>query len=184
MCTCYNRLHWRWFGYVSPSYYTMWHHWFLHVLGFYWTTCRFSVVPHVGFLLAQVSCCRWITCHFFIGPCVIFLLVHVSVSYSTTCLLVFLNANRKIPQVPGITVVAFTQKYSGYHIFHKERVIELPNLYKIKYGCPCLTCWRTHTFTYINPIVHRVSRRTSVNQHHNQDHMIKQIHITYTEFGF
>ena len=60
------------------------HLWFLHVSGFYWTTCRFPVVPHVIFLLAHVSCCRCITCHFFIGPCVVFLLVHVSVSYLTT----------------------------------------------------------------------------------------------------
>ena len=58
--------------------------WFLHVLGFYWTTCRFPVVPHGSFLLAHISCCHWITCHFFIGPCVIFLLVHMSVSYLTT----------------------------------------------------------------------------------------------------
>jgi hypothetical protein len=35
-------------------------------------------------------------------------------------LLVFLNVNKKIPQAHGITVVAFTQKYSGYHIFHRE----------------------------------------------------------------
>ena len=43
-----------------------------------------SVVPHVSFLWAHVSCCGWITCHFFIGPCGVFLLVHVVVSYSTT----------------------------------------------------------------------------------------------------
>ena len=55
------------------------------------------------------------------------------------------------------------------------------NLYKIKYSCPRLTRWRAHTFTYINLIVCRVSQRTSVNQLHNQDRMIKQIHITYTE---
>jgi hypothetical protein len=44
-----------------------------------------------------------------------------------------------------------------------------------------LTRWHTHTFTYINPVVRRVSRKTSVNQLHNQDRMIKQIHITYME---
>ena len=38
-----------------------------------------------------------------------------------------------------------------------------------------------HTFTYINPVVHLVSRRTSVNQHHNQDRMIKQIHRVAAE---
>jgi hypothetical protein len=31
-------------------------------------------------------------------------------------LLVFLNVCRKIPQVHGITVVAFTRWYSGYRI--------------------------------------------------------------------
>ena len=41
--------------------------------------------------------------------------------------------------------------------------------------------WHAHTFTYINPVVHRVSWRTSVNQHHNQDCTIKKIHITYME---
>jgi hypothetical protein len=28
---------------------------------------------------------------------------------------------QKNPQAYGITVVAFTQKYSGYRIFHRER---------------------------------------------------------------
>jgi len=51
-------------------------------------------------------------------------------------------------------------------------VTEPPNLYKIKYGCPRLTRWHAHTLTYINPVVRRVSRRTSVNQHHNQDRVI------------
>ena len=62
-------------------------------------------------------------------------------------------------------------------------VTEPPNSYKRKYGCPRLTCWRAHTFTYINPVVRRVSQKTSVNQHHNQDRTIKQIHITYMEFA-
>jgi hypothetical protein len=60
-------------------------------------------------------------------------------------------------------------------------VIEQPNLYMFKYDCPRLTHWRAHTFTYINLVVRRVSRRTLVNQLHNQDRMIKQIHITYME---
>ena len=42
-----------------------------------------------------------------------------------------------------------------------------------------LTRWHAHTFTHINPVVRRVSRKTSVNQYHNQDRVIKQIHITY-----
>ena len=85
-CTCYSRFHWRWFGYVWPSYCTRGHLWFLHVLGSYWTTCQDLVVPHVSFLLAHVSCCDWVTCHFFIGPSVVFLLVHVAWPQYPTCL--------------------------------------------------------------------------------------------------
>ena len=62
------------------------HIWFLHVLGYYWTTCRDPIVPHVSFLLAHVSCCGWVTCHFFIGPSVIFLLVHVAWPQYPACL--------------------------------------------------------------------------------------------------
>ena len=43
-------------------------------------------------------------------------------------------------------------------------VTEPPDLYKFKYDCPRLTRWQAHTLTYINPVVCRVSRRTSVNQ--------------------
>ena len=42
-------------------------------------------------------------------------------------------------------------------------VTEPPNLYKFKHDCPRLTRWHAHTLTYINPVVCRVSRRTSVN---------------------
>jgi hypothetical protein len=83
ICTCYSRLHWWWFGYMSPSYCTTWPS-LVHVSSSYWTTCQVLVVLHVSFLLAHVSCCGWITCQFFIGPCVVFLLVHVAISYLTT----------------------------------------------------------------------------------------------------
>ena len=83
-CTCYSRLHWTWFGYVSLSYCTTWPE-FWHVLGSYWTICRAPVVPHVSFLMEHMSCCGWVMCHFFIRPCVLFLLVHVAIYYSTTC---------------------------------------------------------------------------------------------------
>jgi hypothetical protein len=36
-------------------------------------------------------------------------------------LFVFLNICRKIPQAHKFTVVAFTRKYSGYRIFHREQ---------------------------------------------------------------
>jgi hypothetical protein len=38
---------------------------------------------------------------------------------------------QKNPQAYGIIIVAFTQKYSGYHIFHKEqRYFLLANSFK------------------------------------------------------
>jgi hypothetical protein len=61
----------------------------------------------------------------------------------------------------------WTQSFSEFYTMHP--VIELLNLYKLKYDCSRLICWHAHTFTYINSVVHRVSRRTSVNQFHNQD---------------
>ena len=84
MRTCYSRLHWRWFGYVSPCCWTTWPSLVLarfrflldHVLGPCCFTCLFSIGTHM-------SCCGWVTCHFFIGPCVVFLLVHVAVLYLT-----------------------------------------------------------------------------------------------------
>jgi hypothetical protein len=44
-----------------------------------------------------------------------------SLTAALESLLVFLNANKKILQACGITVVASTWKYLGYHIFHRER---------------------------------------------------------------
>ena len=69
------------------------HLWFLHVLGFYWTTCHFHVVPHVSFststrvvlLLDPVSLLHWTTCHIFIDPRVHFLFDHVSLCCPSTC---------------------------------------------------------------------------------------------------
>jgi len=84
-CTCYSRLHWRWFGYVSPCYWTTWPSLVLARFRFLLDHVSAPVVPHVCFLLAHVSRCCWVTCHFFIRPCVVFLLVHVAVSYSTIC---------------------------------------------------------------------------------------------------
>ena len=81
--TCYSRFHWRWFGYVSPCYWTTWSSLVLAHFKFLMDHVSDPVVPHVSFLLVHVSWCGWITCHFFIGPCGIFLLVHVVVSYST-----------------------------------------------------------------------------------------------------
>jgi hypothetical protein len=84
-CTCYSRLHWRWLGYVSPSYCTMWPSLVLarirflldHVLGPYFSTCQFSIGTRVMLRLDHVSLLHWTMC--------VFLLVHVAISYSTTC---------------------------------------------------------------------------------------------------
>jgi hypothetical protein len=83
-CTCYSRLHWRWFVYVSPFYYTMWSSLVLarirflldHVSGLCCSTCQFSIGTRVMLWLDHVSLLYWIMCHIFIGPLV--------VSYSTT----------------------------------------------------------------------------------------------------
>ena len=77
MCTCYSWLHWRWFGYVSPSYCTMWtplvlaHFRFLldHMSGPYSPTCQFFY---------------WHTGHVAVGPCVTSSLDQVSCFYSST----------------------------------------------------------------------------------------------------
>jgi len=90
--TCYSRLHWRWFKYVSPCYWTTWPSLVLarfrclidHMPGPYCSTCQFSIGT-------SVSCCGWVMCHFFIGPCVIFLLVHVVVSYSTSVMVLSIH---------------------------------------------------------------------------------------------
>ena len=84
-CTCYSRLHWRCFGYVSSCYWTTWPSLVLARFRFLVDHVSGPIVPHVYFVLAHVSCCSSITCHFFIGPCVVFLLVHVAISYSTLC---------------------------------------------------------------------------------------------------
>ena len=86
VCTCYSRLHWRWFGYVSPYYWTTWqslvlaHFRFLmdHVLGPCCSTCLFSIGTCVVLWLGHVSFIHWTMCHIFIGPRGRFLFNHVS----------------------------------------------------------------------------------------------------------
>ena len=92
-CTCYSRLHWRWFWYVSPCYWTMWpslvlaHFRFLmdHMLGpllfhmsvFNWHTCRVAVGSRVISSLDHVSYFYWSTWPFRIRPRVTVLSIHV-----------------------------------------------------------------------------------------------------------
>ena len=99
-CTCYSWLHWRWFGYVSPSYCTKWPSLVLARFSFLLDHVSGPYCSTVSFPLAHVSCCGWVMCHFFIGPCVVFLLVtwrdhntprvfllldHVSRCYTSAC---------------------------------------------------------------------------------------------------
>ena len=85
MCTCYSQLHQRWFGYVSPCYWTtrpslvLAHFRFLmdHMSGPYCSTCLFSIGTRVMLRLGHVSFLHWTMCRI--------LLVHVAISYSTMC---------------------------------------------------------------------------------------------------
>jgi len=84
-CTCYSRLHWRWFGYVPPSYCTTWpslvlaHSRFLldHVSCSCCSTCQFSMGTRVVLRLDHVSL-HWTMWHIVIGPCGRFLFEHAS----------------------------------------------------------------------------------------------------------
>ena len=86
MCTCYSRLHWRWFRYVSPSCCTTWPSLVLarfrflldHVSVCCCSTCLFSTSTCVMLQLDHMSLLHWTTCRIFIGPCVCFLFDHVS----------------------------------------------------------------------------------------------------------
>ena len=85
-CTCYSWLHWRWFGYVSPCYWTTWPFLVLarfrflmdQVSGPYCSTCLFSIGTRVVLRLGHVSFLHWTMCLIFIGPRGHFLFDHVS----------------------------------------------------------------------------------------------------------
>ena len=92
-CTCYSRLHWRWFGYVSPSYCTTWPSLILtrfrflldHVSGPCCSTCHFYIGTCVVLRLSHVSLLHWTMCRIFIGPHVRFLFDHTSLCCPSTC---------------------------------------------------------------------------------------------------
>ena len=94
MCTCYSRLHWRWFGYVSPSYCTTRPSLVLapfrflldHMLGPCYSTCQFTNGTRVVLRLGHVSLLHWTKCHIFIGSCGVTTIPRMSFFYSTTCL--------------------------------------------------------------------------------------------------
>ena len=85
-CTCYSRLHRRWFGYVSPCYWTTWPSLVLarfrflmdHVSDPCCSTCLFSIGTRVILRLGHVSFLHWTMCRIFIGPHGRFVFDHVS----------------------------------------------------------------------------------------------------------
>ena len=95
-------MHWRWFGYVSPSYCTTWpslvlaHFRFLldHVFFLCCSTCQFSNSTRVMLPLDHMSLCYWTTCcifywymcPFLIWPRITMMSVHVSYFYTSTWL--------------------------------------------------------------------------------------------------
>ena len=62
-----------------------------------------------------------------------------------------------------------------------QNAIEPSKLYKIMYDCSCLTRWHAHDFTYINPIIRRVSRMTLINQRHNKDRIRLRKYTSHIE---
>ena len=131
-CTCYSRLHWRWFGYVSPFYCTTWSSLVLARFRILMDHMSAPIVSHVSFLLAHVSCCGWVTCHFFIGPCVVFFIGPrgmttipcVSFFYTTTCLdavyprVSILLGHMSHPKLPTFLFLIWPRgRMDLYHVF-------------------------------------------------------------------
>ena len=88
-CTCYSRFYWRWFGYVSPCYWTTWSSLVLarfrflmdHVSGPCCSTCQFSISTRAMLRLDHMSLLYWTMCRIFIGPRGHFVFDHVSWCY-------------------------------------------------------------------------------------------------------
>jgi hypothetical protein len=93
-CACYSRLHWRWFRYVSSSYYTTWPSLVLtrfrflldHMSGPCCFTCQFSIDTRVVLWLGHMSLLHWTKCRIFIGPRGMTTIPCMSFFYSTTYL--------------------------------------------------------------------------------------------------
>ena len=92
-CSCYSRLHWKWFGYVPPSYCTTWPSLVLarfrflldHMSFPYCSTGQFSTSTRVVLSLDHLSLLHWTTCCIFIGPHLCFLFDHASLCCPSTC---------------------------------------------------------------------------------------------------
>ena len=136
ICTCYSRLHWRWFRYVSPSSCTMWSSLVLarfrflldHVLVPCCSTCQFFTGTCVVLLLDHVSLLHWTTCHIIIGPRVHFLFDHASRCCPSMCHILYVHVAWWFP--------------STCQIFNSPRVVPWP----IHVSC---TGWSTcHIFIW------------------------------------
>jgi hypothetical protein len=135
ICTCYNQLHWRWFGYVSLCYWTMWPSLILarfrflidHVSGpllfhmsvFYWHTCCVVVGSRVISSLDHVSYFYWSMWPFRIWPHVTVLSIHVSFFNSATWLDGFL------PRVRFLFGHVPCHDYFTYHALVRPRIVFL-----------------------------------------------------------
>jgi hypothetical protein len=112
MCTCYSRLHWRWFGYVSPCYWITWPSLVLvcfrflmdHVLGPCCSTYLFSIGTCVVLRLGHVSFFHWTMCCIFIGPHGRFVFDHVSRCYSSTFHFWFGHVTWRLPSMCQIFI--------------------------------------------------------------------------------
>jgi hypothetical protein len=143
-CTCYSRLHWWWFGYVSPFYCTTWPSLarirFLldHVSGPYCSTCQFSIGTRVMLWLDHVSILHWTMCRIF--------LVHVAVSYLTTShgavrphfVFLFGHVASRLPSTCRISIAHMScPSYSTCHALVRSRVTFLFD----HMACPDSTSW-------------------------------------------
>jgi hypothetical protein len=120
-CTCYSRLHWKWFEYVSPCYWTTWSYLVLarfrflmkHVLGPYCSICQFSIGTRVVLRLGHVSFLHWTMCRIFIGPHGRFLFDHVS-----RYVLVFDSATWLNDFLPRVRFLLAHMSCHGYFTCH------------------------------------------------------------------
>jgi hypothetical protein len=148
MCTCYNQLHWRWFGYVSPSYCTTWPSRVLacirflldHVSGPCCFTCQFSIGTRVMLRLDHVSLHHWTMCHIFIGPCGHFLFGHVS-WHCSSMFCIFIRPHGFMTSFHVLNLIAHVSS-PGYCMCHALVHLCVTFLFD-HVACPSSTTWST-----------------------------------------
>jgi len=131
-CIWYSWLHWRWFGYMSPSYCTTWSSLVLacfrflldHVLGPCCSTYQFSSGAHVVLQFDHVSLLHWTMCCIFISPRDVTTIPRVSFFYSTTCLdavcprVSILLGHMSRPELPTcLFLIQARGRIDLYHVF-------------------------------------------------------------------